>query len=108
MDRFIFAFVTLLASLELFSPPSTRAEDLTVLFVASFKPACDVLIPGYQTENRVNYTAWRSEHQSDIELAESLPELQNKPEEIASKLGSLSAEERRKIEKYYYRLADVL
>jgi hypothetical protein len=107
MYKFIFVFVTFCGSSVLLIPVQAWPADLAPLFAVLSWPACDRLIPGYQSENGANYAAWQREHQSDIEMAESLPEVQNKPEEIVSKLDSLSADERRKIEKNCHGLADL-
>jgi hypothetical protein len=106
MNKLIF-LRTLCGSSVLILPILASPADLSPLFATLYKPACDRLIPDYEEENRANYLAWQREHKSDLEMINSLPEVQSKPEELANKLTSLSAEESSKLEKDCYRIADL-
>jgi hypothetical protein len=108
MNKFILFLVPFYGSSLLILTFPVWPADLSRLFVTVHKPACDLLIPGYEEENRELYLAWQREHKSELEMINRLPELQNGTEELAKKIASLSKEQRSKLEEECSRVADLL
>lgn len=107
MSRIIFAFLTGSALFLLFLPIPAHTADLAVLYAYLYKPVCDRHVRDYDSENSVNYAAWRRAKLSEFEIVERDRQSQTQRDEILSNVDSLSPTEKRDIEKQCHGLADL-